>query len=41
MGVLDYQRLRNIQADTSMRDAIAGSEERPGRQGGGGLGGDR
>jgi uncharacterized protein YqfA (UPF0365 family) len=24
LGVMDYQRYRNIQADTTMREAIAG-----------------
>jgi uncharacterized protein YqfA (UPF0365 family) len=28
LGIMDYQRYRNIQADTSMRDSIArGGEE--------------
>ena len=27
LGVMDYMRLKNIQSDTSMRDAIAGSEK--------------
>ena len=27
MGIMDYYRMRNIQADTSMRDSIAGEEE--------------
>lgn len=29
LGIMDYMRYRNIQADTSMRQAIAGGEERP------------
>jgi uncharacterized protein YqfA (UPF0365 family) len=29
LGVMDYQRYRNIQADTSMRQAIAGQGEGP------------
>jgi uncharacterized protein YqfA (UPF0365 family) len=29
LGVMDYQRYRNIQADTSMRQAIAGQSEGP------------
>ena len=30
LGVMDYQRYRNVQADTSMRQAIAGqSDEAP------------
>ena len=27
LGVMDYYRLKNIQADTSMRDAIGGEDE--------------
>jgi len=27
LGVMDYMRLKNLQSDTSMRDAIAGSEK--------------
>ncbi len=29
LGVMDYYRLKNIQADTTMRDAIGGSAESP------------
>ena len=29
LGVMDYYRLRNIQADTKMRDQIGGGEKRP------------
>ena len=29
LGVMDYYRLKNIQADTSMRDAIGGEDECP------------
>jgi uncharacterized protein YqfA (UPF0365 family) len=29
LGVMDYYRMRNVQADTAMRDAIAGDEEDP------------
>ena len=29
LGVMDYYRLKNIQADTSMRDAIGGEDEGP------------
>ncbi len=29
LGVMDYQRYRNIQADTTMRQAIAGGEAAP------------
>lgn len=29
LGVMDYYRMRNVQADTSMRDAIAGTGEEP------------
>ena len=27
LGVMDYYRMRNVQADTSMRDAIAGTSD--------------
>jgi uncharacterized protein YqfA (UPF0365 family) len=30
LGVMDYYRMRNIQADTSMRDSIAGTGNAPG-----------
>ncbi|MBI4567230.1 MAG: flotillin-like protein FloA [Planctomycetes bacterium] len=29
LGVMDYARLQNIQADTQMREAIAGDDEKP------------
>ena len=29
LGVMDYYRMKNVQADTSMRDAIAGTGEEP------------
>jgi len=29
LGVMDYQRYRNIQADTTMRQAIAGGDATP------------
>jgi len=29
MGIMDYYRMKNVQADTAMRDSIAGSEEDP------------
>ena len=29
LGVMDYQRYRNVQADTSMRQAIAGQGDLP------------
>jgi uncharacterized protein YqfA (UPF0365 family) len=29
MGIMDYYRMRNVQADTAMRDAIAGGEPPP------------
>ncbi len=29
LGVMDYQRYRNIQADTTMRAAIAGGDSAP------------
>ncbi len=33
MGIMDYYRLRNVQADTSMRDSIAGAGAPPGLPG--------
>jgi uncharacterized protein YqfA (UPF0365 family) len=30
LGIMDYQRIRNIQADSSMRDAIANDKDEPG-----------
>ncbi|NQT52619.1 flotillin-like FloA family protein, partial [bacterium] len=30
LGILDYYRLKNIQADTTMRDAIGGGEDASG-----------
>jgi uncharacterized protein YqfA (UPF0365 family) len=29
LGIMDYYRMKNVQADTSMRDAIAGGDENP------------
>lgn len=29
LGIMDYYRMKNVQADTSMRDAIAGTSETP------------
>lgn len=29
LGIMDYYCMKNVQADTAMRDAIAGSEEEP------------
>ncbi|HUF92700.1 MAG TPA: flotillin-like FloA family protein, partial [Candidatus Limnocylindria bacterium] len=29
LGIMDYYRMRNVQADTSMRDSIAGSPDEP------------
>jgi uncharacterized protein YqfA (UPF0365 family) len=29
LGIMDYYRMKNVQADTSMREAIAGGEEAP------------
>jgi uncharacterized protein YqfA (UPF0365 family) len=29
MGIMDYYRMKNVQADTDMRDAIAGGETEP------------
>jgi len=34
LGVMDYYRMRNVQADTAMRDAIAESGETPGSSSG-------
>jgi uncharacterized protein YqfA (UPF0365 family) len=31
LGILDYYKFRNIQADTQMREHIAGKEEKPGK----------
>ena len=32
MGIMDYYRMKNIQADTSMRTSIAGdSQQQPGQ----------
>lgn len=33
LGIMDYYRLRNIQADTSMRESIGGGEAKPGSEG--------
>jgi uncharacterized protein YqfA (UPF0365 family) len=30
LGIMDYYRMKNIQADSAMRDAIAGEGETPG-----------
>jgi uncharacterized protein YqfA (UPF0365 family) len=27
LGIMDYYRMKNVQADTSMRDSIAGGEK--------------
>jgi uncharacterized protein YqfA (UPF0365 family) len=29
LGIMDYQRLKNVQADTAMRESIAGTEKNP------------
>jgi uncharacterized protein YqfA (UPF0365 family) len=29
LGIMDYYRMKNVQADTAMRDAIADTEEEP------------
>ncbi|MDW7679043.1 MAG: flotillin-like protein FloA [bacterium] len=29
LGIMDYYRMRNIQADTQMRDSISGTEDKP------------
>jgi uncharacterized protein YqfA (UPF0365 family) len=34
-GIMDYQRYRNLQADTAMRQSIAGGPETPGPSGSG------
>jgi uncharacterized protein YqfA (UPF0365 family) len=33
LGILDYYRMKNVQADTAMRESIAGGEQGPGRPG--------
>lgn len=33
LGIMDYQRLRNIEADTSMRRAISGHDQKDGQNG--------
>jgi len=33
LGIMDYYRLRNIQADTTMRESIGGGEAKPGSEG--------
>jgi len=33
LGVMDYQRYRNVQADTTMRQAIAGQSDQGGAAG--------
>ena len=32
LGIMDYYRMRNAQADTSMRDSVAGTDKPPGTQ---------
>jgi uncharacterized protein YqfA (UPF0365 family) len=29
LGIMDYYRMKNVQADTGMRDSIARSEDEP------------
>jgi uncharacterized protein YqfA (UPF0365 family) len=29
LGIMDYYRMKNVQADTSMRDSIAGTDNDP------------
>jgi uncharacterized protein YqfA (UPF0365 family) len=29
LGIMDYVRMKNVQADTSMRETIAGGEKKP------------
>jgi uncharacterized protein YqfA (UPF0365 family) len=31
MGIMDYYRMKNVVADTSMRDSIAGDQQKPGQ----------
>ena len=33
LGVMDYYRMRNVQSDTAMRDAIAAADDLPQRDG--------
>jgi len=35
LGVMDYYKMKNIQADTGMRDSIAGGGSSPGKPTGG------
>jgi uncharacterized protein YqfA (UPF0365 family) len=30
LGIMDYYRMKNVQADTAMREGIAGTERGPG-----------
>ena len=30
LGIMDYYRMKNVQADTEMRDSIARSDDEPG-----------
>lgn len=39
LGIMDYMKYRNIQSDTSMREAIAGDDDGPQSPGGGSPGG--
>ena len=32
LGIMDYYRMKNIQADTGMRDSIGRDESKPGTQ---------
>jgi uncharacterized protein YqfA (UPF0365 family) len=32
LGIMDYVRMKNVQADTSMRESIAGTDKPPGTQ---------
>lgn len=31
LGIMDYYRMKNVQADTQMRDSIAGEDGLPGK----------
>jgi uncharacterized protein YqfA (UPF0365 family) len=35
MGIMDYYRMKNLVADTDMRQSIAGDPDMPGTKGGG------
>ncbi|MHC4774010.1 MAG: flotillin-like FloA family protein, partial [Planctomycetota bacterium] len=31
LGIMDYYRMKNVVADTSMRESIAGDQQKPGQ----------